>query len=114
MDTESESIAFDAIRQYGGFSLYKISESSIPGLGAVRICTQNPQRQALYIWSSDTGNSIYLSPTRPTLIAVDATKTHQLPIVIHAAVYPLLCQGEWWIVPQNTSIISVYELQQSA
>lgn len=108
----NESIGYDSVRQLQGYRLQLSFAGSIAGLAATKILGENILRQCLYVWSNDTGNSMQLFPNRPTVIAVDATHTIQIPLVIHAAVYPLLCQGEWWIVPSNTAIIYVYELIQ--
>lgn len=111
---QAESIGFDALRQLQGFRLRALPSVAIIAGTAMQICGENVFRQALYVWPDDASYLVSLRPTSHSLVGFPTSGVQVYPCVIHAAVYPMLCQGIWWANSNVGCTLTIWELEQLA
>lgn len=106
----SESIGFEPVGQLGRYGLYRLADVAYTGAGPVQCCRANPNRQALIIDQITTGTVFRVTTIADGSAFPAGGESGVLPAVIHAAVYPILCQGVWYIAGSAPSTYAVYEV----
>lgn len=85
--------------------------AGLVGAGAtpVLIAPANPTRMALFV-QAETLDPVFVSPfpSAPAVLPLAGADT-RVPVLIHAAAYPGLVQGEWWAVTTLGATLMVYE-----
>lgn len=108
---QRESILADPMRQIVRTKTRELDPVTGNGTTGVLAAPENPTRLALFFQSS-TLDLIYVSPFRPTLtIAILPGTNAQQPLIIHAATYPGLCQGQWFVTAGLGVVVRVWETE---
>lgn len=68
----------------------------LPGGAWVQVANPDPQRLTLTVVGSVNWGDVILSPVNVGTPTIVATSSPSVPLVIHAAAYPLLVSGQWW------------------
>lgn len=106
----SESIGFEPISQFGKYALYSLPDAVVGVSGIAQACGANPNRLALIIDVRTSGVLYRVSPSSNISTGLVGVTLGSLPTTIHAAVYPVMCQGIWYIIAPAISTYAVYEV----
>ena len=107
--TYTDPLLADPLQQCG--RIIVTPPRSYPGADGVpvKIAGNNPMRMALTVLTSSL-DYLYVHPFPVTVgVFPVAAAILYTPIVIHAAAYPGLIQGEWWAHARAGQTIFVYE-----
>jgi hypothetical protein len=99
----------DPIQQIAASENARLQTATIPVAGIVKIVGEDINRVALFVQSAD-GSDFFLTPYPSMVFAPPGgAGTARTPQVIHSAVYPVLCQGEWYAAGNPGVVIVFWE-----
>lgn len=100
----------DPIQQVAAYQTLDPTSYTVPAAGIIQVVEPNVNRVAFMV------DSVALRDFRVTPSS-DATAgpmagfgTARTPQVIHSSVYPLLCQGAWYVVADAGVVVRVWEI----
>ena len=104
-----ESILADPRQQNTDLRIVGPRTVSVPATTWTQIAEPEPQRLALTIFASGNATQIIYSPVPQGAPAFSPYKDDRLPVVIHAAAYPLLVSGQWWAYTMSGQDVVVWD-----
>lgn len=109
-DVLSENILTDVLAQNGDLQIYTSTFALAAGI-SIQVARPQPLRLALILaWDVPTGRVQVTPFFVPMFALIGASSTQPLPLVIHAAAYPGLCQGTWWMWSDLATNLTVYDV----
>lgn len=102
-------LAFNPIGQFSTLDLIQLPIVSITDNNFHQIAPANPQRLALYVVAFGAAVIQSVAPEDLSGTLYNRNVNDILPVVIHAAQYPVLCQGPWYVQVNGNGGVLVYE-----
>lgn len=106
------SPALDPIRQIATQLLRSLGSFTIPAGGIVEVATENINRIALLVQSPNADPFVVQPVNVAGYSPLGTVDGSQVPVVIHSAVFPVLCQGRWWAAGNAGVVVNVWEVEQ--
>lgn len=103
------SPALDPIGQVASQDRPWLQEATIPPAGIVEIVGENVNRIALYAQARDGSDFVLTPDPSATFSPPGGPGTARTPQVIHSAVYPVLCQGRWFVAGNPGVVVAYWE-----
>lgn len=103
------SPALDPIGQIASQDRPWLQEATIPPAGIIEIVGENINRIALYAQARDGSDFVLTPDPAATFSPPGGVGTARTPQVIHSAVYPVLCQGRWFVAGNPGVVVSYWE-----
>lgn len=107
-----EPIGFAPLRQLNGYALRRLPNVSAAAGVMVKVAGENVLRQLLMVYTLEANNPFALRPSPDGSYSFFSSSSPVDPRIIHAAAYPLLCQGAWYAAGAQTSTFAVFEVYQ--
>lgn len=86
---------------------------TIPPAGIILAFGENLDRIALYAEARDQ-SAIKLTQDPLGTVSVAPNQIgDSVPLVIHSSIYPVACQGIWYVAGANGTVVYLYESQKS-
>lgn len=112
MTGPGESVLTDLRKQVGDLILSELPPVTAVLGQTVQVCGENPSRLALYA-AADDGLPFVIQPYPAAVpVAITRTGVQTTPVVIHAAVYPVLVFLSWHAVATPGVVIRVWEVSR--
>ena len=106
----ADGILTDPTRQVIELRQVPYRTVNLPGGAWRQVATPDPQRLTLTVAGTVNWGDVVLLPEPIGTPTIAAVTSPQLPLVVHAAAYPLLISGQWWawsVLPQTLAVWDV-------
>lgn len=108
----ASGLAFNPSGQFVALGINQLPTIQISDNNFHLIAPANPSRLALYVIASGSAIIQSVSPEDLSGTLYNRTLNDILPIAIHAAQYPVITQGQWFVQVAGVGSVMAWEVTQ--